>query len=285
MHCGWWDHMVSLSSSGPAGVPLAILPIPWTPCQCTTYLLTQNGGWLLSRFILSVPSRYSAAFLCEDEGRLIPVLFCNAQEHLIACRQNPWPRKGATRPVLLGRRWGCGNQWQGDSLISVWAAVAPLPIRSKLHASLSATTPVSSLQPPLHVPPLSSSPFEWPLKRHHYSDYYCFIRLMYTEQSPGLFRSSFVLVFVFVGSWLCHGCNEEAYQLCANRPSGEDASMDNERQVGSNICYTLDLVQLNVLPSSPQCESLLFWRTLLCGSSYTHLWIVPALHIYKHASK
>lgn len=173
MHCGWWDHMVSLSSSGPAGVPLAIPPILWTPCQSTTYLLTQNSGWLLSRFILSVPSRYSAAFLCEDEGRLIPVLFCNAQEHLIACRQNPWPRKGATRPVLLGRRWGCGNQWQGDSLISVWAAVAPLPIRSKLHASLSATTPVSSLQPPLHVPPLSSSPFEWPLNIHHYSDYYC----------------------------------------------------------------------------------------------------------------
>lgn len=77
--------------------------------------------------------------------------------------QSCW--EGAEAVVTSGRE---------DSLISVWAAVAPLPIRSKLHASLSATTPVSSLQPPLtRAPPLSSSPFEWPLNRHHYSDYYC----------------------------------------------------------------------------------------------------------------
>lgn len=148
----WWDHMVSLSSSGPAGVPLAVLPILWTPCQSTTYLFTQNSGWLLSRFILFVPSRCSTAFLCEDEGRLIPVLFCNAQEHLIACRQNPWPRKGATRPVLLGRGWGCGNQWQGGSLISVWAAMAPLPIRLNSAQAPQINNTHLLPAPPTHAP-------------------------------------------------------------------------------------------------------------------------------------
>lgn len=182
--------------------------------------------------------------------------------------QSCW--EGAEAVVTSGRE---------DSLISVWAAVAPLPIRSKLHASLSATTPVSSLQPPLTRAPLILLSLWMALEQTSLQWLLLFIRLMCTEQSPGLFRSSFVLVFVFcVGSWLCHGCNEEAYQLCANRPSGEDASMDNEQQVGSHIRYTLDLVQLNVLPSSPQCESLLFWSILLCGLSCTHLWIVPALH-------
>lgn len=85
--CEFWDHVASSSSSGPAGVPLATSSILWTLCQSTTYLLTQNSGWLQSRFILFVPSCRSVAFLCEEEGRLIPVLFCNAQEHLIAHRQ------------------------------------------------------------------------------------------------------------------------------------------------------------------------------------------------------
>lgn len=171
--------MVSLSSSGPAGVPLAILPLLWTPCQRTTYLLTQNSGWLLSRFILSAPSRYSVAFLCEAEGRLIPVLFCNAQEHLIACRQNPWPyRRGTTRPALLGRGWGCGNRWQGGSLISVWAAVAPLPNLPKLHTSnLGSKKPQTDrllhANPHCTCPPLSSPPSTAPLNRHRYSDHNC----------------------------------------------------------------------------------------------------------------
>lgn len=196
MGCVWLDHMVSLSSSGPAGVPLAILLFLWTRCQSTTYLFTQNSVWLLSRFILPIPARYSAAFLCEDEGRLIPVLFCNAQEHLITCRQNPWPRKGATRPVLLGRGWGCGNQWQGGSLISVWAAIAPLPIRlnstqaSQINNTRLLPAPPRSARAPYPPPELPSA-----LEQASSLWLLLFIRLMYAEQSIGLFRSSFVLVF------------------------------------------------------------------------------------------
>lgn len=185
--------MVSLSSSGPAGVPLAVLPILWSPCQSTTYLFTQNSGWLLSRFILLVPLRYSAAFLCEDEGRLIPVLYCNAQEHLIACRQNPWPRKQATRPVLLGRGWCCVNQWKGGSLISVWAAIAPLPIR--LNSTQASSINNNRLLPaPLHTCPLPTSL----APQRPWTDIITVIITVYqadeyrTKQWPVLLTSSFV---------------------------------------------------------------------------------------------
>lgn len=144
--------MVSWSSSGPAGVPLAVLSILYAPCQSITYLFAQRSVWLLSRFILFVLSHHSATFLCEDQDRLIPVLVCNARENLIAHGQkNPWPRRGVTRPVLLGR--GCGNQWQGESLISVLAAMAHLPVSlSTPYKPLRLTTSFSSPHPPAHAP-------------------------------------------------------------------------------------------------------------------------------------
>lgn len=59
--------------------------------------------------------------------------------------------------------------------------------------------------------------------------------------------------------------------------------MDNEQQVGSHIRYTLDLVQLNVLPSSPQCVShccseascSAVYRVLICGLSRLYTNTLP----------
>lgn len=234
MHRAWWDHMVGLSSSGPAGVPLAILPFLWSPCQSSTYLLPQNSGWLLTRFILSVPSRYSAAFLCEDEGRLIPVLFCNAQEHLIARRQKSLAREGSSQASLVGKGADavvtsgrqaalsrCEQPWHPSPSVLNSTQASQLNITRLLHRS-----PQYICAPP---PP----PAPW--NRHYYNDYYCLSG--WCVQNKALVRSGFVLVFVSAGLWLCHGCNEEAYQLCANKPSGKDTSADNEQQVGSHTLH------------------------------------------------
>lgn len=129
----WWA-CLHLAQQGfhwpsvPFSEPLVTAPLICSPRIVAGFRLGSSS---------SSPHAIPRHSFVKDEGRLIPVLFCNAQEHLISCRQNPWPGKGATRPVLLGRGWDCSNQWQGRSLISVWAAMAPCPIRSKLHTSLS----------------------------------------------------------------------------------------------------------------------------------------------------
>lgn len=190
MHRAWWDHMVGLSSSGPAGVPLAILPFLWSPCQSSTYLLPQNSGWLLTRFILSVPSRYSAAFLCEDEGRLIPVLFCNAQEHLIARRQKSLAREGSSQASLVGKGADavvtsgrqaalsrCEQPWHPSPSVLNSTQASQLNITRLLHRS-----PQYICAPPTPSA-LEQTLLQWLL---------LFIGLMCTEQSPGQ-------------EWLCSG--------------------------------------------------------------------------------
>lgn len=135
----------------------------------------------------------------------------------------------------------------------------------------------------MHTCPLSTSP----APQRPWTDIITVIITVYqadvcrTKHWPVLFRSSFALFFVFVGSWLCNGGNKEAYQVCVNL-LGRMLPLDT----GSRIIYnTLDLVQLCVLPLSPLCESLVSWSSVLCSLSCTPLWIVPALHIYTHASK
>lgn len=131
-------------------------------------------------------------------GQANTCAICNSQEHLITYMQNPWPRKGAASPVLLGRGWGCGKQWQEGSLILVWAAMAPLPIPLNSTHPLRLTTPISSLHP-LHIP-LSTSL----APKRPWTDIITVIIIVYqvdeyrTKHCPALFRSSFVLDFLFV---------------------------------------------------------------------------------------
>lgn len=50
------------------------------------------------------PHVISFKFLCEQECRLIPALFCNAQEHLIACRQKSsiLATEGSSQASIVG---------------------------------------------------------------------------------------------------------------------------------------------------------------------------------------
>lgn len=86
MHGGCWDLLVSVSLSGPAGLPPAIYssaealvrgPLICSPRTAAGYTFVPPAHTHIISF----------KALCEEECRLIPVLFCNAQEHLITCLQ------------------------------------------------------------------------------------------------------------------------------------------------------------------------------------------------------
>lgn len=193
--------------------------------------------------------------------------------------KNPLPRNGATSQ----------SYWEGTEAVVTSGMEAALsqceqPWLASLslltpHKPLRLKTPFFSLHP-LHMPRkhLPSSPA--PLNRHHYCDYYCLSGWWIHNKALACFVRRFVLVFVFVGSWLCQGGISRT--VCFNRPSGWNASIGH--RAWSGIIYnTLDLVQLTDLPLSPLCESLLSWSFLLCGLSCTALWIVPALHASKYS--
>lgn len=110
------------------GLRWAVLHILCAP-QSTTYLLPQKNGLPCVLVHPNGPSWDSTAFLCEEEGRLIPGLFCNAQEHLIASWQKPWSVDPRQRASLIGLGAGAAEPKAGETLSQCeqpWLPYLPL---------------------------------------------------------------------------------------------------------------------------------------------------------------
>lgn len=185
--------MVSWSSSGSAGGLPVFCPIRWTsPLICAPRIV---AGLCVG------PSSPSSCVILQHSfvktsAQLIPVLFCNAQEHLISSRQNPWPGKWATRP---GSCWWVLWRWLPVLRMAALSQCEQPwhpPYPSKLHKPLRLTTLPSLAHAP--YPPL------WlPSALEHTALLWLLLFIVSTDKSRTkhhifLFRGCFVMFF-----WFC----------------------------------------------------------------------------------